>query len=388
MASNNRDCRESQREADRQPAYVATNNDVASVITKPATQSTPPDDQLSSESTDFSLDSMDTSGEQSSDSLLILNGANSSTDLPDEDASTGTTPESPTRLEVTVDLDDDVIRKAVELQVDDHPASGEPQEPSEPQKSGELQKSGEPQENESDLEQDRLKWDDQGLVTASSDSHNPPSSYRPTRRPPMGILCVFDDSSATYEEVRLRKTPFEVGRLDGDLVIAHELQMSRRHFRIERQQLKSDPATTDRSLAQWKLKDLESLNGTFIKKPQLMIRDQSEVLIGGELVRLTVTPANNVLELYKVSPGQGEEKVSLLPGEAWIGSDASCCVELMQGNPFIDPKHIRLAVDSRGRWSISDADSTNGLWVRVQSVLLQHGDQWQCGEQRFSIRLP
>ncbi|MEM6654224.1 MAG: FHA domain-containing protein, partial [Planctomycetota bacterium] len=157
---------------------------------------------------------------------------------------------------------------------------------------------------------------------------------------------------------------------------------------IDRTPLKTDSATADRSLAEWTLTDLHSLNGTFFKRSRLQIRDHAEVLIGGELLRFDLPEESDSLRITRIGPGRSEEKVTVAPGTAWIGADQAKCLPLLVGNTLLDPCHLRLDADRRGRWAITDLGSTNGLWVRIESSPLVDGDQWQCGEQRFAFTLP
>jgi hypothetical protein len=41
-----------------------------------------------------------------------------------------------------------------------------------------------------------------------------------------------------------------------------------------------------------------------------------------------------------------------------------------------------------GKWCVEDADSMNGLWVRVASLPLSSGAFFLLGEQVFLITLP
>lgn len=206
--------------------------------------------------------------------------------------------------------------------------------------------------------------------------------YRPTRRPPMAILVVYDDGLDSFEEARVRKTPFDVGRLDGDLVIGHELQMSRRHFRIDRQY--------EGEQWNWTLKDLKSLNGTFLKANAITIEDRGEVLIGNELVRFLLPDPSGPLTLMKVAPGNEEERATCQPGTWLVGSDRQRCLPFLNDNEFLDPAALQLHYSPQGGWQIRDRGSTNGLWKglkRETAIPISGGDEFQAGEQRFTFLL-
>lgn len=203
--------------------------------------------------------------------------------------------------------------------------------------------------------------------------------YRPTRRPPMAVLRVYDDGQRDFEAVRIRQTPFVIGRQDGDYVVGHERQMSRRHARIDR--------VEEGEAWRWYLTDLRSTNGTFVRIPKAPLDDGVEVLLGGELVRFSQSPGG-AAELVRVAPHAEEERVILKPGVHFIGSDAASCLPFIAGSQFLDPQHLRLE-QLDGRWNIVDLDSTNHLWVAIgKRTELTDGSEFQIGEQRFGFSLP
>ena len=204
--------------------------------------------------------------------------------------------------------------------------------------------------------------------------------YRPTQRPPAAVIQVFDDDQEQAELVRVRRTPFDIGRQEGDLTVPHELQMSRRHARLERRQVTGQ--------WQWYLRDLGSTNGTFVRAKRVRLRDKDELLLGSDLVRFLQPGGPETAVLLKVAPGRYEEKVTLPPGTHWIGTNAGQCLPLLQGNRYLDPKSLKLELDEQGQWRLFDCDSTNHVWVRVEEVRLVDGCCFQAGEQRFGFHLP
>lgn len=220
---------------------------------------------------------------------------------------------------------------------------------------------------------------DRGATTSRSTLIATPA-FRPTRRPPMAVLRVYDDDQRDAEPFRIRQTPFVIGRQDGDLVVGHERQMSRRHARIDRVQ--------EGDTWRWYLGDLRSTNGTFLRTDQALLEDGVEVLIGGELVRFLESPSGGWPSLVKVAPSSEEERV-VLEGESHrIGTDAATCLAFMQTNPFLDPNNY-LVVRTGGRWRLTDLESTNHLWVAIgKRVELVNGAMFQIGEQRFGFHLP
>ena len=61
---------------------------------------------------------------------------------------------------------------------------------------------------------------------------NAVSPYRPTSRPPLAILTVFDDGKSEGEMIRIRAAKFTIGRTEGDLRIPIDGRISSRHVEI------------------------------------------------------------------------------------------------------------------------------------------------------------
>ena len=77
---------------------------------------------------------------------------------------------------------------------------------------------------------------------------------RPSHRPPMAVLWIFDDGGRTSEQVRIRGGNFVIGRTEGDLKIGHDVMLSSKHAEIVRVQQDGG--------WRWHLYDLNSSNGT------------------------------------------------------------------------------------------------------------------------------
>jgi pSer/pThr/pTyr-binding forkhead associated (FHA) protein len=80
----------------------------------------------------------------------------------------------------------------------------------------------------------------------------------------MGLLHIYDDGEASAEIVRIRHTPFVIGRDQGDVVIPHDRQISSRHAQIV---LKETGAG-----AEFFLQDLGSRNGTYVRATQIVLK--------------------------------------------------------------------------------------------------------------------
>ncbi len=229
---------------------------------------------------------------------------------------------------------------------------------------------------------------------------NTTEPYRPVDRPSMALLVVMDDGDdGGGETVRLRNPTFVIGRVEGDLVVPHDAGISGRHAEISR---RSEGASF-----RWYLRDLNSTNGTFARASQVVLHSGQEVVIGRTRLRFEAVGATPVgdapagpastrkwqspaqvpihpMLIESTVGGQGR-RFPLSEPETWIGRDPSCRVALT--DPTADPRHARAFRDPKGRWILANAKSLNGLWARVEEIALGGGGQFQCGEQRFLIKI-
>ena len=228
--------------------------------------------------------------------------------------------------------------------------------------------------------------------------------FRPTLRPSMAVLCAFDDGDDDGQTVRIRGDTFVIGRVEGDLVIPHDAGISGRHVEISRR--------LEGGLYRWYLKDLQSTNGTFVRASSALLHQQQELLLGDRRYRFdaaaagggaeppTVTAATRKWQavdpaeaagpshpwLVELTPGGVGRKFPLTAAEHWAGRDPRQCSIVLE-HPTISPRHARFHRDDRGRWYVQNARALNGLWLRVQEIPLDRGGQFQCGEQRFAIKV-
>ena len=229
--------------------------------------------------------------------------------------------------------------------------------------------------------------------------------FQPVLRPPMGMLAIMDDGEESEEKVRIRKSPFVIGRSEGDVVIAHDNLISGRHVeisrRVENQQFK------------WYLKDLGSTNGTFVRASSVVLKHNLLLLLGSRRYRFdaphtaagttndTDTPEPGTRMWQQLPPenlnqslpalveqtadGDGQH-FPLMSNEQWIGSDPRLS-SLVLDDPMVSDRHARIFRDAKDRWCIENAQSLNGLWAQIEEIHLGRGGQFQCGEQRFVFRL-
>lgn len=204
-------------------------------------------------------------------------------------------------------------------------------------------------------------------------------AFRPVLRPPMAILCAFDDGLETGETVRIRVPSFVIGRGAGDLVIPHDGGMSGRHAEIARRAVEGG--------YRWSLRDLGSTNGTFVRTARAALTDGQEMLIGGIRYRFVLPDAQASPRMVEIQPrGEGASFPIAAP-ETWIGRDPRRC-SIVLDRPWVAPRHAAIRARRQGRWMIEKGDSGDGVWLRVDEIDLGRGGQFQCGEQRFLFRVP
>jgi pSer/pThr/pTyr-binding forkhead associated (FHA) protein len=234
----------------------------------------------------------------------------------------------------------------------------------------------------------------------------PPSSahpYRPTQRPPIALLTILDDGKGEGEVVRLRTDRFVIGRSEGDFLIPHDQQISARHLEITRQRAGEK--------YRWVVTDLQSSNGLFIRVSRSVLADKAEFLAGIGRYRFEA-PNSNLPETVDALPadalhgsvrqldigaatllqptlteligGRASSRLLLAKPEYWIGSDPSCAI-CRSGDPFIEPRHIRLYRETNGTWHAQNNKTANGLWLKLPQITVSDSCSFRIGEQRFRL---
>lgn len=242
-------------------------------------------------------------------------------------------------------------------------------------------------------------------IDVADRSGNASRIFRPSRRPPFPILRIIDDGQRSAELIRIRCSPFVIGRLEGQVIIPLDNEISARHAELSLSDLHGQQL--------WRLRDLGSTNGTFVRVARALLIPGQALLLGSRRYSFEIgdlpseAPCQHSLDTAKttrewhvvsmqpssITPMLQERSLTgevnsyqLVRDENWIGRDGSNC-NLTIDDPLIDPKHARIFRDDRGRWHIEDAKSLNGVWVQVEEVLLGRGGFFQCGEQRFLFEL-
>ena len=221
--------------------------------------------------------------------------------------------------------------------------------------------------------------------------------YRSSNRSPIAALTVLDDGKDDGETIRIRQTPYVIGRSDGDLKIANDNQMSARHAELVRREQAGGWA--------WCLRDLGSTNGTFVCISSGLLHSGQIVFLGGARYLFEISAAagalsqdlgtskwqqpnrqNTVASLTELTSDGVGTKYPIQSAETVIGRDRSKC-SIVLSDPMVNPCHARIARDARGRWSIQNLKSLNGVWLQIDEVPLGNGGYFQLGEQRFAVRI-
>jgi pSer/pThr/pTyr-binding forkhead associated (FHA) protein len=228
--------------------------------------------------------------------------------------------------------------------------------------------------------------------------------YCPTARPPIANLTVFDDAKSEGEVVRIRTDRFVIGRSEGDLRVPHDELISARHVEITR--LRVGEAY------RWVITDLQTTNGLFVRVSRTVLADKAEFLVGKGCYRFEApaSVAPNTVDylppdtppastrpwevrsptpeqpvLVELLAGTSGARIPLTNAEYWIGSDPVCAI-CRKGDPFVEPRHVRLYRDASGAWHAQNNKSANGLWYRVPQIMVDDACLFQIGEQRLRLK--
>lgn len=233
----------------------------------------------------------------------------------------------------------------------------------------------------------------------------PASPFRPTVRPAVPVLTVYDDGKTEGEVIRIRDHRFVIGRTEGDLRIPIDGRISSRHVEITHQVVGG--------LHRWVITDLQSTHGMFVRVRNAKLADGSEFLVGNGRYRLELPQADPgaTADYVANAPGHGEtqgwadapgpfrppalteligkeigNRTLLVRPEYWIGSDPTCPI-CRPDDPFCEPRHVRVFRGPKGGWNAEHNKTQNGLWLRMAQTNVESMVQFQIGEQRFRIKV-
>jgi hypothetical protein len=99
--------------------------------------------------------------------------------------------------------------------------------------------------------------------------------------------------------------------------------------------------------------------------------------------------AKNILpSIVELTPKNSGVRTTLTTPETWLGKDTERCQHVLANDPFVSPRHARLYVDRDGRWVIENNKSINGVWLRIEQLVLKRSCGFMLGEQQFMLRIP
>lgn len=155
----------------------------------------------------------------------------------------------------------------------------------------------------------------------------------------------------------------------------------------------------DGSTQQYRLKDLNSTNGTAVNRRPLteerVVTKEDRISFGGYDTTLTaiLETAKRQAAQKKAAAQRNALQGRLMPGALLIGRDPGCTIRLAA--PDVSKQHAQLYIDAQGNPAISDLGSTNGTFVngqRVTQATLRPGDSVRVASQELAwqqyVRIP
>jgi pSer/pThr/pTyr-binding forkhead associated (FHA) protein len=211
-------------------------------------------------------------------------------------------------------------------------------------------------------------------------------------------LVVIAEDGTEGKVFPLVGTQVDIGRSEGDIVLAEDFYVSPRHARLVFQGEK------------WFIRDLHSTNGVYrrVWEPHIL-KDGDLLLLGLEVLQFEiVSDAERGL-------GHASQHGTLLFGSPSLTRRARLCQRTVEGiirdvhhlfrdetvigrevgdivftaDPFLSRRHaaIRRAPMS-GTFTLTDLDSSNGTFVAVRGdVPLNNGDYLRVGQHLFRVDL-
>jgi pSer/pThr/pTyr-binding forkhead associated (FHA) protein len=217
-------------------------------------------------------------------------------------------------------------------------------------------------------------------------------------RAPMGRLVVIVEDGSEGKAFPLIDRQVDIGRVEGDIILADDLYVSPRHARFLPQG------------GQWILRDLHSTNGVYVRiREPHPLKDADLLLLGLEVLQFeTVNDAERGL-------GHASQHGTLLFGSPSTPRRARLCQRTVEGvirdvyhlfrdetvigrevgdivftaDPFLSRRHAVVRRNAHtGEFSIVDLDSSNGTYVAIRNdVTLADGDFLRIGQHLFRVDL-
>ena len=224
--------------------------------------------------------------------------------------------------------------------------------------------------------------------------------FRPTQRPPMARLLLYDDGSIEGESFRIRMDKTTIGSKSADIVIPHDTMISDKHLSIERE-------LRDK-VFRWVIRDLESGTGFWVRVRRIELREGSEFLAGNGRYRFhegktlgsrqraeliarfeqgsfpgdQTMQINGFPSVVRIGPS-GEVldgSLALIDTEHWIGRGKSSALAFLN-DCFLAERHVCIS-KTDGKWMAFTEGAPNGIWVRMDQIVVSNSCTFQIGEKR------
>ncbi|MCS6796942.1 MAG: FHA domain-containing protein [Myxococcota bacterium] len=235
------------------------------------------------------------------------------------------------------------------------------------------------------------------IQDASPGAQAPTAASRPAEAPsgsPIARLVAIEKDGSDGRIFPVVSESVDIGRLEGDILLPDDPYLSPRHARLLRRG------------QTWFLRDLDSLNGCYIRiREPVELRDGDVLLVGQQVLRFEVLkdgesslgPASmhgtlifGTPEIPRVArlvqyttEGIGRDVHHVHRDETLLGREAADVV--FSDDPFLSRRHAAIAYDrSHGRFVLRDLGSSNGTSIRFRGErALLDGDQFRVGRHLF-----
>jgi pSer/pThr/pTyr-binding forkhead associated (FHA) protein len=213
---------------------------------------------------------------------------------------------------------------------------------------------------------------------------------------PGASLVVIGQDGTPGRRYRLDSTHVDIGREEGEIVLANDSYLSPRHARLERRNLR------------FYLVDRSSVNGVYLRlREPVRLRHADLLLVGLEVLRFelvsdaerNLAPAAERNTLVFGSPsalrlgrlcqrtveGVNRDVYYLAKQETVLGREAGDIV--FTSDPYMSRRHAALSYDpADGSFSLRDLQSSNGTYVAIHGeVELVNGDFVRLGQHLFRL---
>jgi pSer/pThr/pTyr-binding forkhead associated (FHA) protein len=205
----------------------------------------------------------------------------------------------------------------------------------------------------------------------------------------------------------------DIGRTEGEVIIAEDRYLSPRHARIVRVS-RPDDSARKRSAPEFALVDLGSTNGIYLRLDresarETSLEDQDLFLVGQQVLKFDIVrdaeeglaPAMQHGTLVFGTPttpryarlsqrtveGVTRDVFHVQKAETVLGRESGDIV--FTDDPFLSRRHASIKFDHEGRrFVLADLGSSNGTFIQIRGqVTIKSGDQFRIGQQLFRVEL-